>query len=142
MLELLYAASQIQCNANIESKLDIQVNVYHNQELVETMLVNEKVLLEVDSIKDLTFEYKAINNPGCSLSIPSELVLAPNDAVPAMPGVYDQDSIKSMLDVLNEYEELFLVELGTEDDTSAAYDLQDAVFIVNNNPTVAEVFPD
>ena len=137
MIELLYFASQIQCGANAEM-LNIQVDVYHNQELVSTLLKDEKVLLEVDSIENLDFQYTVINeDAGCGLSLPGELVLAPDDAVPTMAGVYDQESIQSMLDVLNEYEELFLVELGTEDKTSAAYDLQDVVFVVNNNPTVA-----
>ncbi len=39
------------------------------------------------------------------------MVLAPQDPVPDMPGAYEQDSIRQMLDNLNEYEELFLVEL-------------------------------
>ena len=119
------------------------MDVYHNQKLVKTMSVSDKVLLkEVDSIKDLTFEYKAINNPSCGLSLPSELVLAPEDSVPNIPGVYQQQSIQEMLDGLNEYEELFLVELGTENKTSAAYDLQDVVVIVDNEPTLATLFAD
>ena len=137
MIELLYFASQIQCGANGDM-LNIQVDVYHNQELVQTMVKNDRVLLEVDSVEDLTFEYTVINEEDtCGLSIPNQLVLAPDDAVPTMPGVYDQQSIQSMLNVLNEYEELFLVELGTRDKTSTAYDLQDVVFVVNNNPTMA-----
>ena len=142
MIELLYFASQIQCGVNGDL-LDIQMDVYHNQKLVKTMSVSDKVLLkEVDSIKDLTFEYKAINNPSCGLSLPSELVLAPEDSVPNIPGVYQQQSIQEMLDGLNEYEELFLVELGTENKTSAAYDLQDVVVIVDNEPTLATLFAD
>jgi len=141
MIELLYLASQIQCGVNGDF-LDIQMDVYHNQELVQTMLVNDKVLLEVESIEDLTFEYTAINNPACSLSLPSERVLAPQDTVPNIPGVYEQNSIQEMLDGLNEYEELFLVELGTEDNNSPAYDLQDVVVVVNNNPTVSQLFAD
>ena len=136
MIELLYFASQIQCGVNGEL-LNIQVDVYHNQELIKTMAVNEKVLLEVDSVTDLEFEYTAIdNNTDCGLSIPSELVLAPDDAVPTMAGAYDQQSIQSMLDVLYDYEELFLVELGTEDKNSSVYDLQDVVIKVNNDPTL------
>ena len=137
MIELLYFASQIQCGAGGDM-LNIQVDVYHNQELVQTMEKNDRVLLEVNSVEDLTFEYTVTNKEDtCGLSIPNQLVLAPEDTVPTMAGVYDQESIQSMLNVLNEYEELFLVELGTQDKTSAAYDLQDVVFVVNNNPTVA-----
>ena len=138
MIELLYLASQIQCSANSDL-LDIHVDVYHGSELVQTLSVSDKILLEnVNSIQDLTFEYRAVNNPACSLSLPSELVLAPQDTVPNIPGVYEQNSIQEMLNGLNEYEELFLVELGTEDETDVAYDLQDVVVIVNNNPTIAD----
>ena len=140
MIELLYFASQIQCGAGSDF-LNIQVDVYHNQELIQTMSVDEKVLLEVDSINDLTFDYKTVGDAACGLSLPSELVLAPDDEVPAIPGVYKQASIQTMLDDLEEYEELFLVELGTENKTSAAYDLQDVVVIVNNNP-LATLFAD
>ena len=141
MIELLYFASQIQCGAGGDF-LNIQIDIYRNSERIETISVNQRVLLEVDSVKDLTFEYTAIdNNTNCGLATPSQLVLAPDDAVPTMAGAYDQESIQSMLNVLNEYEELLLVELGTEDKTSSAYDLQDVVAIVNNNPTVG-MFPD
>ncbi len=64
------------------------------------------------------------------------MVLAPQDPVPDMPGAYEQDSIRQMLDNLNEYEELFLVELGTTDSGSFAYDLQDVVLVINHNPTI------
>lgn len=148
MIELLYFASQIQCGAGGDF-LNIKVDIYQNQELIETMLVNEKVLLPVDSIKDLTFEYSVVNNTsGCSLATPSELVLNSKDQVPNVAGVYEQKSIQEMLDGLNDYEELFLVELGTTDKSSAAYDLQDVVSIVNNNPVLTEnitpdpLFPD
>lgn len=136
MIELLYFASQIQCGAGGDF-LNVQMDVYQGQEQVKTMLVEDKVLLPVDSINDLTFKYSTIaNNTECSLSLPSELVLAPQDSVPNIPGVYEQESIKELLDGLNEYEELFLVELGTTDENSSAFDLQDVVAIVNNNPSV------
>jgi hypothetical protein len=142
MIELLYFASQIQCGAG-GAFLNIQIDVYHHQELIKTMSVNEKALLPVDSIKDLTFKYTAINNnTRCNLSLPTEMVLAPNDIVPNIPGVYDQTSIQNMLNGLKEYEELFLVELGTTNTKSAAFDLQDVVGIVNNNPAVATIYPD
>jgi len=142
MIELLYFASQIQCTADIASKLDIQVDVSHNGELIKTMSVNEKVLLEVDSVEDLTFEYKTVGNAACGLSLPSELVLAPDDAVPTISGLYEQTSIQNMLDDLEIYEELLLVELGTENENSPAFDLQDVVIKVNNEPTVATIYAD
>lgn len=134
MIELLYFASQIQCSAGGDF-LNIQMDVYHNQELVETLSLNDKVLLDVDSIKDLTFEYTAVGNPDCGLSLPSELVLAPNDSVPTMAGLYEQQSIQDMLSDLNEYEELLLVELGTTNQMSPAFDRQDVVVKVNNEPS-------
>ncbi|MEM8718361.1 MAG: hypothetical protein AAGE84_03495 [Cyanobacteria bacterium P01_G01_bin.39] len=142
MIELLYFASQIQCGVGGEL-LDIQVDVYHNQELVETMVAEDIALLPVDSINDLTFEYSIINNnTSCSLATPSELVLAPDDELPNLAGFDQQDSIATLLGSLNEYQELFLVELGTTDTNSSAYDLQDVTFRVDNNPTVSSLFAD
>lgn len=138
MIEFLYFASQIQCGAGGDF-LNIAVDIYHHQTLIETVSVNEKVLLPVDSIQDVTFEYRVVNNTTrCSLAAPSEMVLAPNDAVPNVAGVYEQQSIREMLAGLQEYEELFLVELGTTKQSSPAFDLQDVVGIVNNNPTVSQ----
>ncbi|MGL5939603.1 MAG: hypothetical protein ACRC2S_04325 [Waterburya sp.] len=142
MIELLYFASQIQCGAG-GAFLNIKVDIYQNQALVKTMMVEERVLLPVNSVNDLTFKYSIVNNTTrCSLATPSQQLLAPTDSVPNIPGVYDQQSIQTMLNGLNDYEELFLVELGTTNKTSAAFDLQDVVFIVNNNPSVSQVFAD
>jgi len=143
MIEFLYLASQIQCGAAGDF-LNIKVDIYHNQELIETVSVNEKVLLPVDSINEVEFKYSAVNNTAnCSLFAPSQLILSANDQVPNIPGVYEQQSIQDLLDGLKDYEELFLVELGTDDQFSPAFDLQDVVSIVNNNPTVlTAVFPD
>ena len=137
MIELLYFASQIQCGANAEM-LNIQVDVYHNEERIQTLSKNEKALLPVNSINELEFQYTITNeNPGCSLYDPSHVVLAPGDALPTQDGVFEQESVQTIHENLDEYEELLLVELGTTDKTSAAFDLQDVVIKVNNNPTVA-----
>lgn len=140
MIELLYFASQIQCGVGGEF-LNIKVDVYQNQELVKTMIVEDRVLLPVDSIDDLTFEYSIINNTTecTSLANPTELVLSPDDALPNIPGFDNQNSISSILDGLNEYQELFLVELGTTNTESSAYDLQDFMAIVDNNPNIDEI---
>ncbi len=141
MIELLYLASQIQCGAG-GNFLNIKVDVYQGQEKIETMLVDDRILLDVDSVNDLTFEYSVVDNTSnCRLATPSERVLAPTDPVPDIPGVYEQQSIQTMLDGLNDYEELFLVELGTTNQNSAAFDLQDVVLIVNNNPSAADNTP-
>ncbi|MEM8677557.1 MAG: hypothetical protein AAGF83_27415 [Cyanobacteria bacterium P01_G01_bin.67] len=140
MIELLYFASQIQCGTGGEF-LDIQVNVYQNQELVETMVVEDRVLLPVDSVSDLTFEYSVINNDNdtscSSLAAPSELVLAPDDELPNLAGFDQQDSVISLLSGLNEYQELFLVELGTTDTASSAFDMQDVTLRIDNNPVIS-----
>ena len=143
MIELLYFASQIQCGVGGDL-LDIQVDIYHNQELIETMEVEEKVLLSVDSFNDLTFEYSIVDNTtDCtSLETPSELVLAPDDALPSMDGFALQDSVETLLGSLNQYQELFLVELGSTDEASSAFDLQDVILRIDNNPVVSNLFAD
>lgn len=139
MIEFLYLASQIQCGAGGDF-LNIKVDIYQNQELIETVSVNDKVLLPVDSINEVEFKYSVVNNTtACSLADPSQLVLSANDQVPDIAGVYQQASIQEMLDGLNTYEELFLVELGTTNELSKAFDRQDVVGVVNNNPTIATV---
>lgn len=142
MIELLYLASQIQCGAN-SSLLNIQVDVYRQGESIATMLLDERVLIPVSSVNDLTFEYSVVDNDSsCSLASPGERILGSNDAVPNIPGVYEQESIQTMLDGLNDYEELLLVELGTTDTQSAAFDLQDVVIRVDNNPTISNLYAD
>lgn len=82
MIELLYFASQIQCGAG-GAFLNIKVDIYQNQSLVKTMMVDERVLLPVNSVKDLTFKYSIVNNTTrCSLATPSQQLLAPTDPVP------------------------------------------------------------
>jgi hypothetical protein len=142
MIELLYFASQIQCGAGGQF-LNIKVDIYQNQNLVKTMLVNERTLLPVNSVNDLTFKYSIVNNTTqCSLSLPSQEVLGSKDSVPNISGAYEQQSIQTMLNGLNDYEELVLVELGTTNKTSSAFDLQDVVLKVNNNPSASVIIVD
>jgi hypothetical protein len=140
MIELIYLASQIQCGAN-SPLINVQVEVYQNQELIQTMHLEDKVLLPVNSVQELNFKYKFLNAT-CSPATPTEMVLGSEDPVPNVPGVYDQQSIQQMLDGLNDYEELFLVELGTTNKKSSAFDLQDVVLLVNNNPQVNSLVAD
>jgi hypothetical protein len=136
MIELLYLASQIQCGAG-GSFLNIQVDVYHQQQLVKTMNVNERALIPVDSVKDLKLEYKIINNTTrcTTLSTPTETALTSNSQLPSMAGFSKQVSAQTLLSGLNDYEELLLVELGTTNTDSSAFDMQDVIFKVDNNPT-------
>lgn len=136
MIELLYFASQIQCGAG-GSMLNIQVDVYHQNQLVQTMQVNDKALIPVDSVGDLNFEYTIINNTTtCSLQSPTQTVLTPSSELPNLAAAYEQDSVENLLSGLANYEELFLVELGTTDRDSLTFDMQDVVFKVDNNPTI------
>ena len=145
MIELLYLASQIQCSAG-EGLLNIQVDVYHEQQLIKTMSVNDRVLIDVASVNNLEFEYKAVgNNANCALKTPTEMALNRQDTLPDMDGVYEQDSVQTLLSNLDEYEELFLVELGATNKESKAFDMQDVVFKVDNNPelpVVNKIFAD
>jgi hypothetical protein len=146
MIELLYLASQIQCGAG-GSFLNIQVDVYHQQQLVKTMQVNERALIPVNSVNDLNFKYKIINNTTrcTTLPTPTEMALTPNSQLPSMAGFSKQVSVQTLLSGLNNYEELFLVELGTTDTNSPAFDLQDVIFKVDNNPTTpipVTLYPD
>lgn len=136
MIEILYLASQIQCGAG-NPLIDVKVDIYQNQALVKTVSLNEKVLLPVNSVGELTFQYNFVG-ASCTPAIPTEMLLGSQDPVPNIPGVYEQQSIQQMLDGLNTYEELFLVELGTTDQNSTAFDLQDVVLVVNNNPTIPD----
>ena len=132
-IRLTYSASQIQCSAD-SSLINVQVHVYRNQQFFKTLSLNDSLYLPINSFNDLSFEYDFKDTEECTPKTPTEMVLAPEDPVPNLPGAYDQDSIQQMLKKLNEYEELFLVELGTTNPDSSAYDLQDVVMIIDNDP--------
>ncbi|MEL6929009.1 MAG: hypothetical protein AAFO95_10270 [Cyanobacteria bacterium J06600_6] len=143
MIELLYLASQIQCGANGDF-LNIQVDVYQGAELIETMMVDDRALISVDSVDELDFQYSVVGDAtNCiSLAIPSELSLDTDSSLPEMNGFANQSSVQTLLNGLNDYEELFLAELGTDDSSSAAFDMQDVVLRIDNNPTISSVFAD
>ncbi|MGV2832055.1 hypothetical protein [Myxosarcina sp. GI1(2024)] len=109
MIELLYLASQIQCGSN-GSPINVSIDVYQNSQLVTTMSVEERILLPVDSVRELTFKYSFVD-ASCSPSRPTEMLLGNNDSVPDLPGAYEQQSIQEILDGLKDYEELFLAVL-------------------------------
>lgn len=132
-IELTYFASQFQCGGE-SSLINIEVNVYRNERFIQTLSINNTVYLPINSFDELDFQYNFVDSE-CSPTTPTEMVLAPEDTVPDLAGAYEQDSLQQMLDGLNEYEELFIVELGTTNPSSSAYDLQDVVMIINNNPT-------
>ena len=128
-MELKYFESAYQCGAG---EIDIDVKVYKNNELFVTMVKGDALLLDdVDSLNDLSFEYYS---PDCSFNANDNRVLGPQDIVPDLAGAYSQVSIRDMLNSLDSYEELYLVELGTDNTASQYYDLQDVVLVVNHNP--------
>lgn len=132
LIELTYLASQIQCGEAGEL-INVEVEVYNNGELVKTLSVDENVYLPINSFEDLTFQYNYSGSECLPIETPESMVLAPEDTVPDMPGAYEQASLQDMLNNLNDYEELFVVELGTTDPTDPVYDLQDVVMVINNN---------
>lgn len=139
MIELIYFTAKLQCAASTQL-VDVKVDVYQNQQLVQTMSISDKLLLDVDSINDLTFEYRP--NASCFNATPTEKLLGPNDSLPNLTGAFQQQSIQDMQEDLASYEELWLVELGVENPNGSYFDLQDVVLKVNNNPTVATLFAD
>jgi|GEM_PF-5603356 len=131
LIELTYLASQIQCGAAGEL-IDVEVDVYNDGAFVQTLSVDDTVYLPITSFEDLDFQY-SVNSLECTpIATPIEEVLAPGDDVPAMPGAYEQASLQDMLNNLNDYEELFVVELGTTEPTDPMFDLQDVVMVINN----------
>ena len=133
---LTYEASQYQCDTD-SSMVEITIDVYDNDELVaENMSIGDSVL--VSDIDNVVLSYST-SGVGCFLDTPTELIVRQESEVPSLSGAYSQESIVELLAELEEYEELFLVELGTTDTTSFAYDLQDAVLRLNNNPSPEDI---
>ena len=142
-LELHYRDSAFQCGSNT-TQANIKVNVYdQSNNLLTTMSKGDRYLTNsVDSVGDLRFRYK-IYNLSCLSSEPlysslgSEL-LDSQDTLPDIAGFSGQTSVQQMLSNLDSYEELYLVELGTDDTSSSAYDLQDVVMVVDNDPLLPD----
>lgn len=139
-LELHYRDSAFQCGLDT-TQADIKVDVYdQNNILLTTLSKGDRYSsADFDSINDLTFVYKVYNlsclSNGSSVAAEDTMLLGANDTVPSIDGFSSQASIEEMLVGLNSYEELFLTELGTSDTSDSAYDLQDVVLVVDNNPS-------
>ncbi len=139
-LELHYRDSAFQCGEDT-TQADIKVDVYdQNNTLLTTLSKGDRYTsADFDSINDLTFVYNVYNlsciSNGSSVAAEDTMLLGANDTVPSIDGFSGQASIEEMLVGLNSYEELFLTELGTSDPSSSAYDLQDVVLVVDNNPS-------
>ena len=143
-IELRYLDSAFQCGSNDPRQADIKVEVYDkNNNLLTTLSKGDTFTsADFDSIEDLEFDYRIYNFTHCGWSngerqgVGGSELLGANDTVPDVGGYSGQASIREMLSDLDSYEELYLVELGTSDRSSAAYDLQDVVLVVDNNPEV------
>lgn len=136
-MELHYFESAYECGYG---EVDIDVKVYKNAQLVQTMSQGDRLLLtDVDSLSDLSFEYNSLD---CPIDANINQILGSQDPIPNLPGAYSQTAIQDMVNNLNSYEELYLAELGTTDTTNGGYDLQDVVLVVNHNPNASPIATD
>jgi hypothetical protein len=161
-IELRYLDSALQCGSD-PTQAEIQVKVYDttNNTLLTTLLKDETYTTsDYDSIDNFRFEY-IVNGLSCidegeNRAVSGSQLLSKTDAVPEVGGFEGQASITDMLADLDSYEQLQLVELGsggqyierrewvwtgrwqgrweTERVLNTAYDLQDVVLVVDNNP--------
>ena len=139
-LELYYRDSAFQCGKNPTQAI-IEVDVYNKntKRKLKTLSKGEKfATTEVDNIEELSFEFDVSNLTCLSGYTPllGSMLFDKGDvnSLPNIAGFQGQSSVKQMLKGLDKYKELLLFELGTKDKTSAAYDLQDVVIVVDNNP--------
>ena len=145
-LELYYRDSAFQCGSD-STQANIEIDVYDsNNNLLTTLSQGDRYIsTDFDSVSNLSFVYNVYNlsciSNGDSVAAEDTMLLGANDTVPSIDGFSGQASIEEMLVGLDNYEELFLVELGTNDTNDRAYDLQDLVLVVNNNP-VSLLFSD
>ncbi|MEL6909475.1 MAG: hypothetical protein AAFY63_12585 [Cyanobacteria bacterium J06643_13] len=139
-IELRYLDSAIQCGDDpTQARVEVEVYDQINDTKIATLSKGEKfITTEVDSIDDLFIKYKIFNlsclTEGGYRATQDRKILASDSEVPTVQGFNGQASITQMLQGLDSYEELFLVELGNRSPSSAGYDLQDVVLVVDHNP--------
>ncbi len=136
-LELRYLDSAFQCRSR-DPEADITVDVYDDGTYLTTMSKGDVyTIADVDSVNDLDFEYKFANANQMSCRSSSTQayeaydtdLLSSGDTVPDRGAAFDQASISDMLAGLEDYEELYLVELSGNADYQ---DYQDVVLVVDN----------
>ncbi|MEL6579984.1 MAG: hypothetical protein AAFQ14_09540 [Cyanobacteria bacterium J06621_12] len=138
-LELHYRDSAIQCDDD-PIQGDVKVDIYNNNNdtFLTTMSKGERFLTTiVDSVNDLYLVYRVFDldclpDGGVRGVRGREIIDYGETEIPTIDGFNGQDSIEGMLDGLENYEQLYLVELGNY--SGAGYDLQDVVMVVDNNP--------
>jgi Bacterial Ig domain len=134
-VEVRYFNSAFQCYGGAPlASINVKVWNKNKTTLLATLSKGQSYKsTTIDSIADLRFTFQNLTCTSYSTAKGVKL-LGPDDSVPTVGGWEDQESIGEMLDDLNSYEELYLVELGSSDRTSPYYDLQDVVLVVDNNP--------
>ncbi len=134
MIELMYLLSDFQCGASAPKAI-ISADIYRHGTLIANNLsVGDKVMLQ--DMDGVTFSYN-LQYGGCEVS-PLSKTLSKTDPIPNLPGAYSQASLQDHLNGLKHYEQLYAVEIGTHNENSSYYDLQDIVFIINNNPLLPD----
>lgn len=139
-MEITYQDSAFQCSST-QGLADIKAVFYNssNRQIIRVLSQGESAYFPVDSLADLNIAY-TFENADCRpenyyFAKGTEL-LQSDDPIPNFPGIYGQTDVSDMLSNLESYEQLYLVELGTSNHNSAAYDLQDVVLVIDNNPTL------
>ena len=142
-IELRYAESAFQCGAD-NRQADIRVEVYDKSDnsLLTTLSKGDTYTSDdYDSLSDFDLIYKIYDFSHCSgfsdgtvRSVGGSMLLSKNDSVPEVAGFSGQSSVGQIHSSLDSYEELLLVELGSSNENSASYDLQDVVLVVDDNP--------
>ena len=143
-LELRYAESAFQCGSDTrQADIRVEVRDKSSNDLLTTLSKGDTYKSnDYDSVSELNFVYKIYNFSHCGMSngttrnVRGSMLLGADDAVPMLAGFSGQSSVGQIHSNLDSYEELLLVELGTDNTSSASYDLQDVVLVVDNNPVV------
>lgn len=132
MIEILFTFQpQFQCGANspmAEFQLEISV-----EDTVITLEVGQKVLLDTTNFEDMLFSVIPIANADCIIENPVQQWLEYGNVIPQVPGLYEQESLQELYNqnITDEFYYMSLFELGTSDEESEAFDLNDVVFLVN-----------
>lgn len=124
MIELTFLFAQYQCGASAELaefRLDIEVG----GSIVSQLTVGQSAMIEA-TMEEMTVNVVPIANADC---INANVVewLEYGEDVPDVPGAYEQTALYDLYadHITDEYYKMAVFELGTDDDESPAYDLND-----------------
>ena len=133
LVEVLFLASAFQCGSGApQATFQLHTTGGH------TLNVGEKAYVSVETLDDLQFGYTVVSDGDCALEGIPGIHIEYGAALPSNDGIYDQPSLLDIISthVTEPYLSLVLFEVGTTDDGSSAYDLQDIVVKINTNPTI------